>query len=113
MDDLNDEARRDRILVELRRLAWSTGMSDEAIRDIAEAGEYLQFKEGDVLHRAHEKLTAVLFIVNGRLQATGLDLFGKEAIQKYLVRGSAFSVCFRWRILNRQARMLSQSSPRA
>ena len=92
MDELNDEAQRDRILIELRRLAWSKGLSDEAMSDIAQAGEYVQLQEGDVVHRADEKLAAIVFIVNGRLQATALDLFGNAVLQRYLVRGGAFGL---------------------
>ena len=91
-DELNDEARYERSLIELRRLAWSSGLSDEAIRDIADAGEYVQLEDGDVVHRAEEQLTAVVFVVNGRLLATAMDLFGKKVLQKYLVRGSAFGL---------------------
>jgi len=92
MDKLNDQARRDRMKIELKRLPWSKGLSEAAIGDIAEAGEYVLLQDGDVVHHANEKLTAVVFIVRGRLQATALDLFGKTVLQRYLVRGAVFGL---------------------
>ena len=60
--------------------------------DIAQAGEYVQLQESDVVHRADQELAAIVFIVNGRLQATALDLFGNAVLQKYVVRGGAFGL---------------------
>lgn len=44
------------------------------------------------MHRASEKLTAVFFIVSGRLQATAFDMFGTAVLERYLVRGSAYGL---------------------
>ena len=92
MHEVNDDSIRRLISIELRRLPWSNGLSDETIEDFSESAEYLQLQQGDVVHRADQQLDAVVFVVNGRLQATVLDLFGKPVLDRVLARGGAFGL---------------------
>jgi hypothetical protein len=43
------------------------GLSDEAVQEIADAGELLHFNSGDVVHRSHEVVTSVNLVIHGRL----------------------------------------------
>lgn len=92
MTNLSDKSGNERTIVQLKRLPWTKGLSEAAIEDIASAGDYVQFQDGDFVHRADETLTAVFFVVSGRLLATVMDLFGNQVLEKTLTRGSVFGL---------------------
>ncbi len=84
----------ERLFFEFKRLPWSKGLSEDAIRDLAKAGELVQFNEGDTVYRPEDQIGSVLFVIRGRLQATVLDMFGKHVLERPLVRGSVFGIFF-------------------
>ena len=84
-------------IARLKRLPWAKSLSEAAIEDLAAVGEYLQLEDGEVVHRSDEKLTAVFFVVTGRLRATVVDRFGNELFERPLIRGSAFGLIDRKR----------------
>ncbi len=92
MNPVNDQATQEHLIAVLRRLPWANELSEEAVIDLSKVGNYVQFQEGDVVHRADEKLTAIVFMVSGRLRITVLDLFGKEILDRPLIRGSVFGL---------------------
>ncbi|TWT81476.1 Cyclic nucleotide-binding domain protein [Planctomycetes bacterium CA13] len=92
MTNLNAKPCNERITAQLKRLPWTKGLSEAAIEDIANAGEYVQLQADDIVHRANEKLTAVFFVVSSRLLATVIDLFGNQVLEKSLTRGSVFGL---------------------
>ncbi|MDG2224030.1 MAG: patatin-like phospholipase family protein [Rubripirellula sp.] len=92
MTETNDQADSDYKVTHLKRLSWSKGVSEAAIKEIAEIGQYVQIQDGEYVHRAEEELTKVLFVISGRLRATALDLFGKQVLERPLLRGAVFGL---------------------
>lgn len=92
MSDLDSQSPDELKIIGLKRLPWTKGLSEAAIVDIAKAGEFVQLQEGDFVHRAEETLTAVVFVVSGRLRASVMDVFGKEVLERPLLRGSVFGL---------------------
>ena len=87
MTNSSDKPDDELTIARLKRLAWTKGLSEAAIEDLAAVGEYVQLEDGDVVHRADEELTAVFFVVTGRLRATVIDMFGNELFERSLIRG--------------------------
>ena len=68
----------------------SHGLSDEALREISDAAELVQFDTGQYLHRANQPISQVSFVVHGRLKQTVVDIHGGQLLQRFLTRGSQF-----------------------
>ena len=68
----------------------SKGLSDEALREICDAAELVQFDAGDYLHRANQAISSVYLIVHGRLRQTLVDMHGNVLLQRFLTRGTQF-----------------------
>ena len=66
------------------------GLSDEAVREIAEQMELIRYEAGEIIHQAKDAVTSIFVIVQGRLKVSALDLHGKEFLQRFLVRGEQF-----------------------
>ncbi|MCP4888985.1 MAG: cyclic nucleotide-binding and patatin-like phospholipase domain-containing protein [Rubripirellula sp.] len=92
MTEISEQADHDYKVTHLKRLSWSKGVSDAAIQEIANVGEYVQVQDGEFVHRAEDKLTEVFFVISGRLRATALDLFGKQVLVRPLLRGAVFGL---------------------
>ncbi len=92
MNAQDDQARKERMRIELKRLPWSKDLSEQAIGDIVNAADYVELSDGDFVHRAEESLKAVAFVVRGRLRATVMDLFGNEVLERDLLRGAVFGL---------------------
>ena len=92
MTNSSDKPDDELTIARLKRLPWTEGLSEAAIEDLAAVAEYVQLQDGDVVHRADEKLTAVFFVVTGRLRATVMDMFGNQLFERSLIRGSAFGL---------------------
>jgi len=75
--------------LDLRRLEWAAGLSDETFVAIRSAGEQVDFRTGQVILEVDTAITHVYFLVTGRVQATYYDLLGKEVQSETLVRGLA------------------------
>lgn len=92
MNNLDLKFDNERMIVELKCLPWTKGLSESAIGDIAKIGEYVQLENGDFLHRVGEKLDGVFFIFSGRLLVTVIDLFGNKALERPMIRGYVFGL---------------------
>ncbi|TWU30831.1 patatin-like phospholipase family protein [Novipirellula artificiosorum] len=92
MTESPDRVPKERISIELKRLPWAKDLSETALREFAEVGEWVQYQAGDYVHRAEEPMKFVYFIVSGRLQATLFDSLGNQILEKSLVRGSVFGL---------------------
>lgn len=90
---IGEQAGHDFKVTHLKRLPWSKDVSDAAIQEIANVGEYVQFQDGEIVHHAEDKLTEVFFVISGRLRAAALDLFGKQVLVRPLLRGEIFGLC--------------------
>lgn len=89
---MDDQARRERTTAELKRLPWAKGLDEATIIEMVEVGEFVQLQDGDVVHRADESLTAIVFVISGRLRANVHDLFGNQVLERNLTRGSVFGL---------------------
>lgn len=82
----------ERLQVELRRLEWAKGLSDETLTAITNAAEYVDFQTGEVVIEVDSEITHVWFLVTGRLHATLYDSLGKELLKDTFVRGSVIGL---------------------
>ncbi len=80
----------DEKIVLLRMHRCVKGLSDEAVREIAEQMELIRYEAGEIIHQAKDVVTSIFVIVQGRLKVSMLDLHGKEFLQRFLVRGDQF-----------------------
>jgi predicted acylesterase/phospholipase RssA/CRP-like cAMP-binding protein len=74
--------------VELGRLEWAKGLSQETLTVITSTAEYVEFHAGEVVIEVESEITHAWFLITGRLQATLYDLLGKEIQKDTFVRGS-------------------------
>ena len=78
----------EQILVDLRRLEWAKGLSEETLLAITKAAEWVKFHAGEVVIQVDTEITHVSFILSGRLQAAMYDWLGKEIQKDTFARGS-------------------------
>jgi NTE family protein len=78
--------------VELGRLEWAKGLSEETLTAITNVAEGIEFHPGEVVIEVDSEVTHVCFVITGRLQATLYDLLGKEIQKDTFVRGSVFGL---------------------
>ena len=78
----------ERLLVELRRLEWVKGLSEETLTAITNKAERVEFHSGEVVIEVGSEITHVYFLITGRMQARIYDTIGKETLQHVFVRGS-------------------------
>ena len=92
MTEASDQPDSEHTITHLKRLPWTKGVSEASIEDLAAAGEYVEFQEGEVVHRAEEKLTSVFIVISGRLRATVIDMFGNQVLERPILRGAVFGL---------------------
>jgi deazaflavin-dependent oxidoreductase (nitroreductase family) len=80
------------LLVELRRLEWAKGLSEESLAAIMQAAEYVECHAGEVIIEVESEIAHVWFLVTGRLHATLYDPLGKELQKDTFVRGSVIGL---------------------
>jgi predicted acylesterase/phospholipase RssA/CRP-like cAMP-binding protein len=90
--EMNGQVQNEAIQAYVKSSKWAESLSDEAIKEFSEAAELVECKENEVVHRAEDKLTAVYFVVRGRIQQTIMDRFGREILQRSLIRGAVFGL---------------------
>jgi len=78
----------EQILVDLRRLEWAKGVSEETLVAITKAAEWVAFHADEVVIEVDSEITHVFFLLSGRLQAAMYDLLGKEIQKDTFARGS-------------------------
>ncbi len=92
MNSSTEQRRKERAVAQLGRLPWTKGISEEAMGEIIEASEFMEVAEGEFIHRVGETLTAAYFVTQGRLWASVHDLFGKQVLERAMVRGDCFGL---------------------
>jgi len=80
---------QDKLLL-LKSHECSRGLSDEAIREIVDATELVQYDTSEYLHRANQAIESVYLVVRGRLKQTVVDMHGNVLLQRFLTCGSQF-----------------------
>src|SRR5262249_1810393 len=83
---------RAQLHLELPRLQWAKGLSDETLTAIEDTAEWVEFHAGEVIIEVEADITHVYFVITGRIQATLYDLFGREIQKDTLVRGSVIGL---------------------
>ena len=68
----------------------SKGLDDEAVNEIAQAAELIEYEPGDVVCRADEPVTSVYLIIHGRLRLNLLDIQGRVIMQRFQSSGGQF-----------------------
>ncbi len=89
---MDDQPQSDAIRAYIKTWPWTEGLSDEALTEFCETAQLVEFQENEVVHRAEDELTAVYFVARGRIQQTILDKFGREFLQRPLIRGGVFGL---------------------
>ena len=84
----------EQILVDLRRLEWAKGLSEETLLAITTAAECVGIHADEVVIQVDGEITHVFFLLSGRLQAALYDLLGKEIQKGTLGRGSIIGLFF-------------------
>ena len=78
----------EQILVDLRRLEWAKGLSEETLMAITKAAEWVAFDTDEVVMQVDAEIIHAIFFLSGRLQAALYDSLGKEIRKDTLARGS-------------------------
>jgi NTE family protein len=68
------------------------GVSDEALQEVAQQARVSQHPVGAVVHEANAALTAVGFVLRGRLKAVRVDSRGSESLFRMIERGEQFGM---------------------
>ena len=66
----------------LKTHSCAQGLSEEVLREIAEAAEAVHCDTGVYLRHAHEPFTSICIVIHGRLQLSLVDDFGNLVMQR-------------------------------
>jgi predicted acylesterase/phospholipase RssA/CRP-like cAMP-binding protein len=80
------------VRVEIGRLEWAKGLSEETLTAITDVAERVGFHAGEVAIEIDSEITHVYFLITGRMLATLYDLVGKALQKDTFVRGSVFGL---------------------
>ena len=79
----------DKLLL-LKMHGCSKGLSDEVLKEIADAAELLRCSAGDYLHHANQQITSVFLVIHGRLKLSMVDVHGNVFLERYQTAGGQF-----------------------
>jgi len=82
----------DRLHVDLRRLDWAKGLSEQTLTAITNTADWVEFQTGEVVIEFESEIRHVYFIIDGRMQASLYDELGKEIQNDTLIRGSVLGL---------------------
>ena len=77
-------------LLLLKMHGCAIGLSEEALKEIAEASELLRCKTGDYIHHANQKIHSVFLIIHGRLKFSMVDVQGNVILERHQTAGGQF-----------------------
>jgi NTE family protein len=63
--------------LDIRRLEWAQGLSEETLTAIKDTAEWVEFETGEVVVEVDSEITHVYFLITGRVQSTLHDSLGK------------------------------------
>jgi predicted acylesterase/phospholipase RssA/CRP-like cAMP-binding protein len=75
------------VLALLKIHDYFRGVADEALQDVLSVARIRSFDTGEVIHHPEQPVSAVLFILRGRVKAVRLDAQGREAEVFMVQRG--------------------------
>jgi len=78
--------------VELPRLGWARGLSEETLTAIRNTAEYVELNGGEMVIEVKSEITHVYFFITGRVQAKLYDPLGKEIQHDTFGRGSVIGL---------------------
>ncbi len=79
----------DKLLL-LKMHGCSEGLSDEVLKEIADAAELLRCSAGDYIHHANQQVTSVFLVIHGRLKLSMVDVLGNVFLERYQTAGGQF-----------------------
>lgn len=79
----------DKLLL-LKSHECSTRLSQEALEEISQATELVQYESGEYVHHSEDRLESVYFVVHGRLKQIVVDFHGNALFQRIITRGAQF-----------------------
>jgi NTE family protein len=59
------------------------GLSDEALKEIANASELMHCDAGEYIHHANQQITSVFLVIHGRLKSSIVDAHGNVTMQLF------------------------------
>lgn len=77
------------LLLDLSRLDWAKGLSDDTLVAIINAAEWVKFDAGEVVIDVESELSHMYFIISGRVQTALYDQLGKVILKDTMTRGFA------------------------
>ena len=83
---------RQQLRVDLRRLEWAVGLSEETLTAITNTAEWVEFHTGEVILEVESEITHMYFLITGRVQSTLHDSLGKEIQRDTIVPGLAIAL---------------------
>ena len=82
----------EQLRVDLRRLEWTVGLSEETLTAITNAAEWVEFHTAQVILEVESEITHLYFLITGRVQSTLHDSLGKEIQRDTIVPGLAIAL---------------------
>ncbi len=82
----------ERLYVDLGRLEWAKGLSEETLTAITNVAEWVEFQAGEVVIEVESEISHACFLITGRMEATLYDFLGKEIQKDTLGRGSVIGL---------------------
>ncbi len=79
----------DKLLL-LKMHGCSEGLSDDVLKEIADAAEVLRCSTGDDIHHANQQVTSVFLVIHGRLKLSMVDVHGNVFLERYQTAGGQF-----------------------
>jgi predicted acylesterase/phospholipase RssA/CRP-like cAMP-binding protein len=83
---------REQMLLDLSRLDWAKGLSEETLMAITNSAEWVEFHDDEVVVELDSEVTHVFFLLSGQLQAALHNFLGKEIQRDTFLRGSVFGL---------------------
>ncbi len=82
----------EQLRVDLRRLEWALGLSEETLTAITNTAEWVEFHTGEVVIEIDSEITHLYFLITGRVQSTLHDSLGKVVQTDTMVPGRAIAL---------------------
>jgi CRP-like cAMP-binding protein len=78
--------------LDLRRLDWAVGLSEDTLTAITNTAEWVEVGTGEVILEVESEITHLYFLITGRVQSTLRDSLGKEVRKDTIVPGLAIAL---------------------
>jgi CRP-like cAMP-binding protein len=82
----------EQVHVDLRRLQWAVGLSEETLTAITKTADWVEFHTGQVVIDVDSEITHMYFLVTARVQSTLHDPLGKVVQTDTIVPGLAIAL---------------------